>query len=276
MRLALNGATTMSSALRTDIQVAGAAGYDALEIWAAKLDTALASGVTLATVKQWLDDAGLQAHTINSLENVTFRDAAGWQTVAERATQLAEYAQALDCPWIVAVPGPRPPGVSEADIQANAIEALDRLATIWSAHRVGTAFEFLGFAETCVNRLDQAWAIVQALGRPDVALIIDAFHAWVGGSNWSDIDRIDPRRVAVVHLDDAPAGPPASWRDPDRVLPGLGVIPNADLVARLARRGWDGVVSVELFNPEYWTWEPRRLADAARQAAQDVIRQAHR
>ena len=37
MKLALNGATTMRADLATDLQAAKAAGFDYLEIWAAKL-----------------------------------------------------------------------------------------------------------------------------------------------------------------------------------------------------------------------------------------------
>jgi len=37
MKLALNGATTMRADLATDLQAAKEAGFDYLEIWAAKL-----------------------------------------------------------------------------------------------------------------------------------------------------------------------------------------------------------------------------------------------
>ena len=37
MKLALNGATTMHADLETDINAAGAAGYDLVELWASKL-----------------------------------------------------------------------------------------------------------------------------------------------------------------------------------------------------------------------------------------------
>jgi len=41
MKLALNGATTMRADLATDLLAAQSAGYDYLEIWAAKLRTFL-------------------------------------------------------------------------------------------------------------------------------------------------------------------------------------------------------------------------------------------
>ena len=44
MELGLNGATTLKAELATDIAVAGKAGFDFVEIWAAKLITYLDCG----------------------------------------------------------------------------------------------------------------------------------------------------------------------------------------------------------------------------------------
>jgi hypothetical protein len=41
MKLAYHGATSMKSSLETDVQVSAKAGFTALELWAAKVDTYL-------------------------------------------------------------------------------------------------------------------------------------------------------------------------------------------------------------------------------------------
>ncbi|MBD0327299.1 MAG: hypothetical protein ICV68_12755, partial [Pyrinomonadaceae bacterium] len=46
MKLALNGATTMRASLTEDVRAAGAAGFEYLEIWAAKLRAFLKSQTT--------------------------------------------------------------------------------------------------------------------------------------------------------------------------------------------------------------------------------------
>ena len=60
MELGLNGATTLRADLATDIAVAGEAGYDFVEIWAAKLMGYLTRG-GLPAVRRDLKRAGLKA-----------------------------------------------------------------------------------------------------------------------------------------------------------------------------------------------------------------------
>ena len=58
MKLALNGATTMRADLETDLRAAKAAGFDYVEIWAAKLRAFLKHNST-AELKQLFTQTGL-------------------------------------------------------------------------------------------------------------------------------------------------------------------------------------------------------------------------
>src|SRR5574341_338111 len=107
MLLGFNGATTMTSPFETDVQIAGQAGYDVLEITATKLDKYLQSH-SIADARKLIDAAKLKTHAINSIEKINFRDAVGCEQLLERTRQLAEYARTLNCPWLVSVPGPGP------------------------------------------------------------------------------------------------------------------------------------------------------------------------
>src|SRR5215211_2141665 len=105
MRLALNGATTMRADLAADVRAARAAGFDCLEIWAAKLRKFLAFGST-AELKSLLDEHGLEPYSINSIESITFRDDAGRARLLEECEELCRTASELNCPYIVVVPSP--------------------------------------------------------------------------------------------------------------------------------------------------------------------------
>ena len=72
MKLALNGATTMKADLETDIRVAQLAGFDYVEIWAAKLREYLKSKTT-AELRAFLKAADVKPYSINSIERITFR-----------------------------------------------------------------------------------------------------------------------------------------------------------------------------------------------------------
>ena len=65
MKLALNGATTMRADLVTDLEAAKAAGFDYLEIWAAKLRAFLKEKTT-SELRDLFTDAQIPPLSIRS------------------------------------------------------------------------------------------------------------------------------------------------------------------------------------------------------------------
>ena len=263
-RFGLNGASTGSASLLADVQAASAAGFDALEIRDTKLKTYLESRGSIPTLRDLVTQSKLEVASLNALENSTLRTLVGRQVVLEKCRILSESAAGLGCPYLVAVPSPRG-GADDAQVQKATRESLQAMAAIAKPYNVRIGFEFLGFADCSVNTLGAARAIVEAIGDPAIGLVIDAFHFYVGGSTWEMMDGLDPARLFIVHLDDAEDLPRDQLTDAHRLLPGDGVIPLKELVRRLDALGYRGVYSVELFRPEYWAWEPARLARVARQ-----------
>lgn len=270
MRLALNGATTMRADLATDVRAASAAGFECLEIWAAKLRKFLASGST-AELKSLLDAHNLKPYSINSIESITFRDAGGHARLLEECEELCRTAAELDCPYVVVVPGRLPEGKTWDDTVSESVRVLDELGRIADGHGVGLAFEFLGQLRCSVQRLDQAAEIVNQLGRANVGLVLDSFHFHAGGSRLEAIDALDPQRLFVFHINDAEDRPREELEDRHRLLPGAGILPLGEIVAALARIGYDRVTSVEIFRPEYWERDPVELAQDARAATEKVL-----
>src|SRR5215212_7300080 len=102
MKLALNGATTMRADLATDLQAAKAAGFDYLEIWAAKLRAFLKESST-AELAGLFSEAGLSPLSINSIEHITFRDTRAYESIKQECEELSSIAAAIACPCIVVV-----------------------------------------------------------------------------------------------------------------------------------------------------------------------------
>ena len=131
--------------------------------------------------------------------------------------------------------------------------------------------EFLGFVPT-IHLLEQAYAIAELTGHPDAAVVLDPFHLWRGGSGFGLIAHMPVRLVGVVHFNDAPADNPPRFeqRDADRVYPGDGCLPLVPMLRDLLAIGYDGPLSLELFNESYWAQDPaenlRRGAEATRAA----------
>ncbi len=261
-RFGFNGASTGPADLLTDVRVAHEANYDALEIRDTKLRAYLEAEGSLPTLRERLIQAGLEAISLNTIEDSTLRTEIGQKIVLEKCRILCDVAAALACPFVVAVPSPLR-RTDAAQVPAKTVEALRAAAAVAKPYGVRIGFEFLGFADCSVNTLGAAREIVEAVNDPAVGLVIDAFHFYVGGSTWEMLDQVDPARLFLVHLDDAENVPREQLTDAHRLLPGDGVIPLRDLVHRLHALGYNGVYSVELFRPDYWKWDPAHLARVA-------------
>ena len=271
MLLGFNGATTMKSDLVSDITAAGAAGFKALEIWAAKMDEYLKDHTT-TDLKALFDAHGLAPASINSIEFVTFRPEGEYEAIQARCRRLCIIARDLGCEKIVLVPSPTPEGtVSRHAIKHESVRVLRDLADIARPYGVKLAFEFLGFGWCSVRTLDLCWEIVEETDREEVGLVIDTCHFYAGGSTLDSIDAVDPAKLLIFHINDVEERPKDTIEDAHRLLPGEGVIPLDDILARLKGIGFDGFCSIELFRPAYWERDPGELAAEAREATGKVL-----
>jgi 2-keto-myo-inositol isomerase len=264
-RFGLNGATTGAADLLTDLRAAREAGYDVLEVRDTKVGAYLEAGGRLERFAEALREAGVGVYTVNALEHSTHVSGRSRQALLDRCRRLCEYAQALQAPYVVAVPSFLDEVTDPDRIAVVAADALQALAEVAAGYGVGIGFEFLGFADCSVNTLGAARHIVDQAARPNLGIVIDAFHYYAGGSTSEMLRGLDPSRLFIVHLDDAEDRPRGDLRDSHRLLPGEGVIPLRDLVGRIEALGYGGPWSIELFRPEYWTWDPVHLARVARQ-----------
>lgn len=271
MQLALNGATTMRADLATDLQAAKAAGFDYLEIWAAKLRRFLKER-SPAELKDLFAEAGLSPLSINSIEHITFREPPAYDAIKRECEELSRIAAAVGCPCIVVVPGRLPQGgATRENVIAVSSKVLTELCDISSAHNVALAFEFLGQSDCSVPTLDLAAEIVREVNRKDLGLVIDSFHFYAGNSTFAMIESLDPDMIRIFHINDAEDLPREQLEDRHRLLPGLGILPLDQMLSSFRKIGYDTVASVEIFRPEYWERDPFTIAREARVATERVL-----
>jgi 2-keto-myo-inositol isomerase len=270
MKLALNGATTMKADLVTDIRVAGEAGFDCLEIWAAKLRYFLRTGTT-NDLKELFAAHRITPYSINSIEHVTFRNREDHLRLRAECEELCRIASEIGCPYVVVVPGRLTGDSTREEIVEKSVGTLIELSRIAERYRVGLAFEFLGQPDCSVQTLALADEIVRKADQPNLGLVIDSFHFYAGGSTIESIDALDPKRLFIFHINDAEDLPREQLEDRHRLLPGLGILPLDEIVAALRRIGYDRVTSVEIFRPEYWERDPLKLSLEAQVAVTRVL-----
>ena len=97
---------------------------------------------------------------------------------------------------------------------------------------------------TMISSLSEAVDLVEEVDRPALGIQFDTWHLWNTPGLIDDIERQADRFVGV-HV--------ADWREPtrgwaDRVLPGEGAAPLAEILGALERAGWDGYYDLEVFS----------------------------
>ena len=271
MKLALNGATTMKADLATDIRAAAEAGFDYVEIWAAKLRRFLQEN-SAASLKTLFAENRIKPLSINSIEHITFRDTAAYAQIKAECEELCSIAEAIGCPYIVVVPGKLTSDrISSYEVIEESVRVLRELASIGERHGVALAFEFLGQKDCSVQTLTLAGEIVMKVNRKNIGLVIDSFHFYAGGSTIKMIAELDPKLLFIFHINDAENLPREKLTDAHRLLPGLGILPLKEIIAAFRQIGYDNVASVEIFRPEYWQRDPFELAREAKAAAERVL-----
>ena len=270
MKIALNGATTMRADLETDIRAASAAGFDLIEIWAAKMREFLKTR-SVADLKRLLEESNLEPYSINSIEHITFRNSEDYRKIKAECEEFSKIAGEINCPYVVVVPGKLPAGASENQIIEESVKVLNELADIAEKYNVGLAFEFLGQADCSIQTLDLDKKIIEKVNRKNVGLVIDTFHFYAGNSTFEAIETLNPEKLFVFHINDAEDLPRADLTDAHRLYPGEGILPIREIKKRFDKIGYDRMVSIEIFRPEYWAQDPFEVARKAKAATEKVL-----
>ncbi|MET1035449.1 MAG: TIM barrel protein [Arthrobacter sp.] len=144
--------------------------------------------------------------------------------------------------------------VATATVDDDAVAAaqLRRLGEAAARHGVRIAYEALAWGKY-VNTYRHAHRIVELADHPAVGTCLDSFHILSRGDDPSGIEELPAEKIFFVQLADAPvlSMDILSWSRHYRVFPGQGGFDLAGFLAHLARAGYAGPVSLEIFNDTF-------------------------
>ena len=250
-RISLNTSTLMAYRLPVDEQIdlVGKAGFDGIELWMRDIKEYVDGGGKLSFLKE-----SLKAHDL-ILENIiAFSE---WcsddDTTRTEALELMRSEMEM-----VATMGGQ---YFAAPVQG--IDNIDPMKYDSYAERYRAVLEVGD--ETGVVPVIELWGmgalykvsdcakIVIDSRHPKATMLLDFYHVYRGGNEWTSIDTLNAAKLPVIHMNDYPAIPAAdTLTDADRVLPGEGVCPFEEVLPALYKAGFRGALSVELFNKGYW------------------------
>ncbi|MFY9441759.1 MAG: sugar phosphate isomerase/epimerase [Tepidanaerobacteraceae bacterium] len=272
MKICFNQATTMKkSDLKTDLQLCEKYGYDLIEIRLDKLRDYLQDH-TVEELSRFFNENKLKPYAFNALEFITFRDENGYKQIKDDLKFLCEVGSKIDCKKIIVVPTFDIGDYDKTQIKEHTVEILHDLAETAEKYDTKLAFEFVGYPNCSVNTFGQAYDIVKTVNRDSVGIVLDCFHFHAMNSNIEDLKHADAEKIFVFHIDDAEDLPVGALRDHHRLWPGDGAI-NLDLILKTLKEiGYDEMVSVELFRPEYWDWDIEETIKVAKEKTVNLVK----
>ena len=147
-----------------------------------------------------------------------------------------------------------------------AAEQLALLAGRAADRNIRVAYEALAWGRY-VSTWDHAWRIVRTADHPALGLCLDSFHVLSREVGVDAIADIAPGRVFFLQLADAPhlRMDVLQWSRHHRLFPGQGSFDLVGFVRRVLAAGYDGPLSLEVFNDVFRQSDPLRTAvDAMR------------
>jgi len=254
MRLAI-ATVCLSGVLNEKLEAIAAAGFKGVELFENDL---LAFSGTPADVRRMAADLGLSIVTFQP-----FRDFEGMpeqrrDRVFQRAERKLDVMGELGCDLLMVCSNVSPDSLGGIDRAADDLRELGERAAKRGC-KVG--FEALAWGRH-INDYRDAWEAVRRADHPAVGLVLDTFHMLARKTDLKALNSIPTDRIALVQLADAPMLDMdfINWGRHYRSFPGQGDMPVADVMSRLVANGYEGILSLEIFNDQFRAGSPRAVA----------------
>ncbi|PKM51985.1 MAG: isomerase [Firmicutes bacterium HGW-Firmicutes-7] len=272
MKICFNQATTLeNSNLVKDLDLCEKHGYDLIEIRTMDKLKEYLETHTIEELAEYFKTHHIKPYAFNALVFFNNRDAAGYKEIKEELQYMCEVGQKIGCKNIVVVPLVTTKKFTLTQIKESAVKVLNELADIAKPYGIRLGIEFVGHPECTINTFGQAYDVVKAVNRDNVGVVLDCFHFHAMGSRMEDLKKADAAKIFNVHIDDTEDFPIGLLRDDDRLWPGEGAIDLDGIFSTLKEIGYSDMVSVELFRPEYYTWEAEKAIKVGKEKTEAVI-----
>ncbi len=176
----------------------------------------------------------------------------------DRAERKFDLMSELGVDLMLVCSSVHPQAIGGIDRAADDLRALGERA---AARGLKLGYEALAWGRH-VNDHRDAWEVVRRADHPNVGVILDSFHTLARQIDPDTIRSIPGDRIAFVQLADAPLIEMDLfyWSRHFRVMPGEGDLPVVDFVRAVMATGYDGPLSLEIFNDQFRGGSPRAIA----------------
>nr|MCW2728347.1 4-hydroxyphenylpyruvate dioxygenase [Aeromicrobium sp.] len=251
----------LSGTLSDKLRAAAEAGFDGVEVFEPDLVASPSSPEEIAALAHRL---GL---TLDLYQ--PFRDAEGvtedlFVDVLRRARAKFELMGRLGIDTMLVCSNAGTATIDDDEVSADQLRRLGDLA---AGHGVRLAYEALAWGRH-VDDYRRAWRIVELADHPAVGTCIDSFHILSRGHDPAAIEQIPGDKIFFLQLADAPAltMDVLSWSRHHRLFPGEGSFDLGTFLGHVLRAGYQGPLSLEVFNDTFRQTDVLRTAQQAKRS----------
>lgn len=245
----------LSGGLNEKLVAIAAAGFKNVELFENDL---LSFNGAPRDVRHMIGDIGLKTVMFQP-----FRDFEGMPSerrarVFQRAERKFDVMQELGCDLLMICSNVSPESLGGID---RAAADLHELGEVAARRGLRVAFEALAWGRHIFDYRD-AWEAVRRADHPSVGLVLDSFHILARKTDLRPIRSIPKDRIFLVQMADAPLLDMdfLSWSRHYRNFPGQGDLPIEAFMQSLLATGYDGLLSLEIFNDQFRAGSARSVA----------------
>jgi len=257
---------SISGDLREKLSAIAAAGFDGVEIFE---NDFLAFDGTPAQVGQMVRDHGLEITLFQP-----FRDFEGLPEpqrgrAFDRAERKFDLMAELGTKLMLVCSSVSPASLGGIDRAAADFRELGERAARRGL-RVG--YEALAWGRHVSDHRD-AWEVVRRTDHPAIGLILDSFHTLARRIDPDTIRSIPGDRIFIVQLADAPRMEMdlLQWSRHYRNMPGQGDLDVTGFMRAVAATGYEGALSLEIFNDQFRGGSPKSIAIDGRRSLLNLM-----
>ncbi len=246
---------SISGDLKEKLQAIAKAGFDGVEIFE---NDFLAFDESPRQVGQMVRDHGLEITLFQP-----FRDFEGMpeplrSRTFDRAERKFDLMQEMGTDLVLVC----------SNVSSAALGGIDRAAADFfelgerAAKRgLRVGYEALAWGRHIHDHRD-AWEIVRRADHPNIGLILDSFHTLSRKIDVNSIRSIPKEKIFIIQLADAPLIDMdlLYWSRHFRNMPGEGDLPVLEFMKAVAATGYDGYLSLEIFNDQFRGGSPTAIA----------------
>ena len=255
------------------VELAAEAGFDAIEPWDRELEVYEKAGGSLEKLGENIKELGLFVPSVIGLWGVLANSEEDFEKrIGEHRNRL-RMVKAIGAAHVQCIPDFKYKDDFNLESGAACYARISEIAQKDYGLKTGIIFlNAVGNLKTVAD----AVKLGMKSGWKDVKIIPDSYHNYHGGTPLNSLRMLRGSAIAIYQFSDAPKGQEKkdSWCDGERVLPGDGQLPLVEELQILLEIGYEGCVSLELYNEEYRKREPKKFLKEAHAKTLKVIKEA--